>query len=209
MTEVEAVLTENIQHRLVAVGPLDGQFGVHPALSIPPEAADFVFATSSADPSLRTYALFDAGRVEGLPERLETEGVAFDCLVSGPSRDSLGAVSPWLVALAPDSRLCRDLFTRGPAPWDLWGREACVLFQSRASLPDLVAHFRRFTRIRDRDGNWHFFRFQEPLVMRTIVMGLRPEARQEFLAPFGRVIVPDNGDVLHVFDMPPEYPSAA
>ena len=65
----------------------------------------------------------------------------------------------------------------------------------------LVDHLRHFTKLRDSKGQWHFFRFQEPLVMRTIVMGLPDHARRSFLAPFQRVIVPDRSDVLHLFDI--------
>ncbi len=193
---------DDVRYDRIEVRPLDRQFGAHPALSIPPGMSEIVFGrVNGSDPAPLTYALFDAARVEGLSERLVAAAIPHDCLVRGPSRDEFGAVSPWLVELRADSRLCRDLFTAGDARWELWGREAYVLMRSHHELAGLVDHLRHFTKLRDSKGQWHFFRFQEPLVMRTIVMGLPDHARRSFLAPFQRVIVPDRSDVLHLFDI--------
>ena len=193
---------DDVRYRRIEVRPLDRQFGVHPPLSVPADVSEIIFGQlNGSDAAPLTYALFDAARVSDLSERLVAAAIPHDCLVRGASRDRLGAVSPWLVQLPADSRLCRDLFTAGNAPWQLWGREAYVLMRASAQLADLVDHLRRFTRLRDSKGQWHFFRFQEPLVMRTIVMGLPDDARRRFLAPFQRVIVPDRSDVLHVFDI--------
>lgn len=199
-----AVMTpaDEVRYDRIEVRPLDRQFGVHPALSVPAGATEAVFGPlNGTDAAPFTYALFDAARVDGLSERLAAAATPHECLVRGASRDALGAVSPWLVEMRADDRLCRDLFTAGDARWELWGREAYVLMRSYQPLASLVDHLRHFTRLRDSKGQWHFFRFQEPLVMRTIVMGLPDHARRRFLLPFQRVIVPDRSDILHVFDI--------
>lgn len=194
--------TDDVRYDRIEVRPLDRQFGVHPALSVPAGVSEIVFGqVNGTGATPFTYALFDAARVDGLSERLVAAATPHDCLVRGRSREGLGAVSPWLVQLRADSRLCRDLFTAGTAPWELWGREAYILMRSHDELATLVEHLRHFTKLRDSKGQWHFFRFQEPLVMRTIVMGLPDDARRSFLAPFQRMIVPDRSDILHVFDI--------
>ena len=194
--------TDDVRYDRIEVRPLDRQFGVHPALAVPAGVSEIIFGQMhGTDSTPFTYALFDAARVAGLSERLVAAAIPHDCLVRGLSRDKLGAVSPWLVQLRADNRLCRDLFTAGDAPWELWGREAYILMRSHDELANLVDHLRRFTKLRDSKGQWHFFRFQEPLVMRTIVMGLPDDARRRFLAPFQRMIVPDRSDTLHIFDI--------
>ena len=68
------------------------------------------------------YALLDAGRVFGLPDRLEASGLEHSCLYEDDA--SLEDVAPWLVSLQVNSSFCRSLFLAGDAPGCLWSREA-------------------------------------------------------------------------------------
>ena len=152
---------DDVRYRRIEVRPLDRQFGVHPPLSVPADVSEIIFGQlNGSDAAPLTYALFDAARVSDLSERLVAAAIPHDCLVRGASRDRLGAVSPWLVQLPADSRLCRDLFTAGNAPWQLWGREAYVLMRSYQPLASLVDHLRHFTDCATARANGIFSAFR-------------------------------------------------
>lgn len=193
-------LKGGVRHERRAIAPLDAQFGVFPAKTVPPAIHDLVFGAMEDASASWSYALFDAAKIDNFPERMETEDLCHDCLMQGRAREDLGAVSPWLVQLDAESRLCRDIFTIGDEPWALHGREAYIILRSSLDFDGICRHLRRFTKLKDSHGQWHFFRFYEPLVMRTIVMGLPTDARAEFLSPFPRIMVPDNTDHIHIFE---------
>ncbi len=160
----------------MGIVPLDEQVGVEVpetvpnALSAPlfgqPEPTETESAAAGGDrasvPSLQTYAILDAAKIEGLPEMLEASGLEHRCLFKGSAFDELQDVAPWLVRLEKDSAFTRNLFTRGDAPWHLWDREPGLYVRSRAAMNELWAHFRKFTKVQDEHGRWIYFRFWEP-----------------------------------------------
>lgn len=111
---------------------------------------------------LYSYALLDAARIPGLPELLETTRLGHRCLFHGD--DEVRQAAPWLVQLQEDDKFTRNLFRQSNKAWHLWGRDCGIFLRSTASLDELVAHLRRFTKIRDQRERWLFFRFWDPLV---------------------------------------------
>lgn len=58
------------------IDPLDEQLGLASKLWIPKKLEDMLFGqVDGAEPSLRTYAVLDAARIDGLPERLDASGL--------------------------------------------------------------------------------------------------------------------------------------
>ena len=110
---------------------------------------------------LQTYAVLDGAALPGLPEILITSGLDHDCLFRGAARAELGDSGPWLVALSGQHALTRALLSEGDPPTGLWGRSGFFL-RSSAGVDTLVAHLRHFTRVKDAQGKWYFFRFWEP-----------------------------------------------
>ncbi len=160
---------------ITGIDPLDGQFADDTAKTIPDKIRDAFFAQPEPReddvqafggevervPPLRTYAVLDAARVLNLAELLETSGLEHRCLFKGEAYDELKDVAPWLVALEEGNAFTRHLFTAGTTPWCLWDQAPGIYARSRAPLDLIWRHFRKFTRVKDDQGKWYYFRFWE------------------------------------------------
>lgn len=143
--------------------------------NVPEPLVDFLTNGGS-----RVYALLDAARVFGLPEKLEASGLEHVCLYQDDA--GLDDVAPWLVSLQTDSSFCRSLFMAGDAPGCLWSREAGIFVRTAMSLTSLRKHMRSFTRVRDETGRNRFFRFWDPRVIGRYVPMHHPEAHRHVSA---------------------------
>ncbi|WP_298261297.1 DUF4123 domain-containing protein [uncultured Litoreibacter sp.] len=152
------------------VTPLGDQFGQDHTAYVPDALKEPLFgqlyATAEALPS-NTYAILDAAKVAGLAEVLATSDLEHRCFYKGDTFDQLGDVAPWIVRLEEESRLTKNLFTQGDAPWHLWGNEAGIYLRSSQSLETLWQHFRKFTKVQNHEGASVYFRFWEPHVAQT------------------------------------------
>lgn len=83
------------------------------------------------------------------------------CLFNGQAAIDLADNAPWVVHLEVGNTFTRKLFTDSVKSWDLWEGNTCLIFQSKAPIDGMLRHLRRFTRMRDNDGKWFFFRFRE------------------------------------------------
>lgn len=160
------------------VSPLGDQLGVERKKTVPDALLAPLFGQPQPDqgkvadgggggdparlPPVQTYAILDAAKSLGLPERLAASGLDHRCLFKGKARDELGDAAPWIVQLDQASDFCRHLFTEGDAPWQMWGRGPGIYIRSRASLDALWGYFRKFTRVQDETGKWFYFRFYDP-----------------------------------------------
>jgi hypothetical protein len=160
--------------KIADVAPLDDQFGAARLKSIPDalypalfgplkESKDSIDEIGAKErpqnaPSY-TYALLDAAKIPNLVEMLFTSGLEHRCLFKGAAFEELKDVAPWIVRLEDDHRFTRQLFTKGQVPWNLWDKEPGVYLRSNASLDELWAHFRKFTRVQDEDGKWFVAKF--------------------------------------------------
>ncbi|MBM2575156.1 DUF4123 domain-containing protein [Jannaschia sp. Os4] len=134
-------------------------------------------------PPPRLYALLDAARVVGIVERLEASGLPHRCLFTGSALEAFADTAPWLVELTPDSPLLRGLFTTTERADGLAEQEAGILIRSRATLEDLHRHLRRFTRLRDPEGNWFLFRYWSPPISTGLLAMGNVEHVDAFVAP--------------------------
>lgn len=134
-----------------------------------------------------SFALLDAARLEGLPEILAVSDLEHTPLFRGHAQQELRDVAPWLVRLAPDHQLTRQLLTPtqpGGPHWHRWGLGAVTLIRSTAELPQLLRHFRKYTRIFDDHGaRWNYFRFYAPETLRGLIANMEPDAFASFAAP--------------------------
>lgn len=167
----------------IACPPLDHQFGAWPKRQIPEPLVPLLFPPDG-DPEMSTFVLLDAARIPNLRERLDTTEVEHTCLYNGEAEAQWGHVAPWLAKLTPDSRLLRPLFTDSGQPGDLWGAAAGVFLRSHATMDELRAHFRKFTKLYDPErGRMMFFRFYAPETLRTLIATLPPDRLQHFAKP--------------------------
>lgn len=147
-------------------------------------------------PQDRTYAVIDANRFFGLPERLEGSGLRHCCLFRGKAERDYAAYAPFLVELLPRHAFTRLLFTQSTRPGGAnhWADQAAIFVTSPLGLDALSAHFRLFTMIIDKQANMRmYFRFYAPEVMRTVIATMQPAQLQDFGRGIRRFICHDGG----------------
>lgn len=181
--------------------PLDAQFGVSSARTVPACLQDALFGDpgGSAGAPLGTFAVLDGARISGLPEYLETSGLQHRCLFTGKAEVEMREVAPWIVRLHDDNAFVRNLFTRGAGARHHWDKRPGIYLRSRADLPDVWRHFRRFTKVQDDAGTWFHLRFWEPEVLLDLATCLEPVNALAFFGEM-RFVVPDKAGAVHIVE---------
>lgn len=185
--------------QLQNVGPLDAQVGIFPKKAVPDGLHRALFSVAgvsqaapadghrdrNADQRLYTYAILDAAKVANLPELLEQSGLEHRCLFKNEAYEELKNVAPWVVRLEEGNRFTRFLFTKSDAAQHLWGAKPGIFIRSDASLDELYRHLRKFTRIQDEQGKWHFLAYwSHPLGVQTFL-----RAHQLAISPIAQRIL--------------------
>jgi hypothetical protein len=185
-----------IHETLIDIEPLDAQLGVLDKLSVPPSLHPYLFEASPPSleeqdlykhlpqvPALRTYAILDASRVPLLQERLEEANLPFQCLYKSDAEENLKSAAPYLVELKEHHKLTRQLFSQTGMASDLWGQYPGVFFRSRALIDQLATHFRRFTKIKNEQGQWLFYRFWDNNFFLVVLKQLSPAKGLAMMPP--------------------------
>lgn len=92
MTDVARApdLAHPVYHQRMVVAPRDARFGRLPLVFLPETPGEAVSGAIGAGAPPHIYALPDAARIDGLPERLAAIGVVHDCLDRSAARDASG-----------------------------------------------------------------------------------------------------------------------
>lgn len=176
----------------------------------PRQIADLLFApvdranSQAPCPAINhVYAVLDAASVFGLPELLESSGLEHDCLYAGKAARDYGASAPWLVRLSPDHTLTRSLLDTGPSKTLGWAAEPGLLIRSPLSLKGLRRHLRRFTMIHNSETRKRlYFRFYDPRVFRTVIVGAKRDFVVQFMQGIGMIVCPDKHGQALIFSCP-------
>lgn len=176
----------------------------------PGQIADLLFAPADRTDSKATcpaidhvYAVLDAASVFGLPEILENSGLEHDCLYAGKAARDYGASAPWLVRLSPDHALTRWLLDSGSSKPLGWDAAPGLLIRSPLSLRGLRRQFRRFTMIHNSETQKRlYFRFYDPRVFRTVIIGARPDLVASFMQGIRMIACPDEQGLALIFSRP-------
>jgi hypothetical protein len=159
------------------IAPFDTQFGIHPKKTVPDNLRDAIFGAldpTEAEravcgehlPPLATYAVLDAAVMPYLlTSLLDSSGLRYRSLFQGEAQEDLSEYAPYLVELEEDHDFTRRLFTGPKGVGGLWENKLGIILRSRATLKALRNHLRKFTRVQDDKGKWHYFRFWEPLAL--------------------------------------------
>ncbi|WP_406721212.1 DUF4123 domain-containing protein [Thioclava litoralis] len=156
-----------VKVNLPKVRPLDAQFGVWPRKNLPESVSEYLFEDSIVENSetlRQTFAILDAAKTSALPSMLQESGLANVSLFNGKAAEDLAEVAPYLVQLDVNNDFVRRLFTDTDSRVGLWRCQLGIFIKSDATLEKLQRVFRKFTRVRDQEGKWSFFRFWEPEV---------------------------------------------
>jgi hypothetical protein len=77
----------------------------------------------------------------------------------------------------------------------LWTQPWGVFVMSRAQLPELFEHFRRFLVTELPDGRRFFFRYYDPRVLKQFLSQCQPEHVHEFFGPVRAFAINQNDDI--------------
>jgi hypothetical protein len=115
------------------------------------------------DSFLNVYALIDGAKCLELMPTFETMMPPHECLFLGELDPEMEMVAPYLVELREDEKFFDWLFDKG------WGQSWCVYLTSESQMLDLRSHFRRLTIVEMPDGQFVYFRFYDPRVLRSFL----------------------------------------
>ncbi|RCK51700.1 hypothetical protein TH25_08465 [Thalassospira profundimaris] len=197
MQGIEAGNTDALEDHLTVeeikgVEPLDLQFGIHPGKTVPDalmepifgqpeptEAENAQYAGTKTVPSLKTYAILDSAKIPYiLTSLLESSDLRYQSLFQGKTQEELEEHAPYLVELKPESGFTKQLFTGLKGVNGLWEKELGIFIRSRTNFDDIRRHFRKFTRVQDKDGKWFYFRFWEAKFFIDYVLSLQPDKQK-------------------------------
>lgn len=194
----EYLLIEEIE-----VEPLDAQTDIWPKKTVPDalagplfgedeptEAEIEAYGSIEAVPPLRTYAVLDAAKMPYLLlSHMEGSGLGFRSLYQGEAEEELKQAAPYLIELTQDNAFTRALMTGPKGINGLWEKNLAFYLRSRASFKELRRHLRKFTRIRDRNDKWYYFRFWEPASFPAYAKALKHDKRSTCLTRAGNHLV--------------------
>lgn len=148
------------------ITPLGAQFGEFPKKTVPDVLVAPVFGqitVNDSDTHMHTYAVLDAAKLPNLlHSRLSASGLQFQSLFQGDAQVQLAEAAPYLVRLDDGHKFTRELFTGPEGISGLWNNRLGILIRSEDDFSRLRSHLRKFTRVKNRSGAWHYFRFWDP-----------------------------------------------
>jgi hypothetical protein len=176
------------------VEPLDAQFGVDPKKTVPDALRKVLFGQpeASADVAsarvLGTFAIIDAAKIFGLPEMLAGSGLAHRCLFADDAYENLRDVGPWVVRLDEANEFTRHLFTKGNAPWQMWGKEPGIFLRAWHDLASLQQHLQQYLLAQSDRAARVYVRFWEPRWTRELLETMAAADRMSFFVAIDTVI---------------------
>ena len=121
------------------------------------------------------YAVVDAARTDRLLVLIRESVEQYRSLYEGVEGEAMAHVAPFLVELQRGSGLLQRLVREG---WE--GRWASFI-ETSLSFKELRRHLRRFLLVADADTRKKmYFRFYDPVVLRTFIPTCTPKQRAEF-----------------------------
>ncbi len=129
------------------------------------------------------YAILDAARDIRILALLVHHKEECLSLYEGPEGAKLAQVAPYLVRLAPDSKLLDALVKEG------WGKSWGVYFTCAGDFHEIRRHLRHFLQVKLPDGEQVYFRFYDPRVMRIFLPTCIAEEATQFFGTIQRYVL--------------------
>ena len=142
------------------------------------------------------YAILDSAQNHEIPVRLRMGKVEHNCLYEGGTAEVLWYVAPYLLRCERDSEFFRWVLEKG------WGQSWGIFLISRASLEDLLQHFRQhlIAKVEGQDKDF-YFRFYDPRVLRVYLPTCTAEEATEFFGPVGSFMTEAREDRMMRFSL--------
>lgn len=163
---------------------------------IAPELKDLLFGQSDGGLPLRTYFIVDATlrkNITGIFD-LDAVDVPVECLFKGEAAEELREVAPYLINMTlPEGAwgdkdkvpaFHQDFFKKH------WEQNTGVFIRSTASMDKVWGHFRKFTRVSDKNNKIVYFRFWVPSTLYPMGRYLRHSDQ------YAHVFLPEHVDSL-------------
>ncbi|SPH27468.1 hypothetical protein ASD8599_03934 [Ascidiaceihabitans donghaensis] len=153
---------------------------------VDPDAGDVLFQKQITSPRRHTYLLVDAGlraKTAGFFD-LDEVDVPCRCLFKGKAAQDLKNVAPYLIDLTlpegawDDAGLVPQFHKNFFAKH--WSTETGILIQSTATLDEVWAHFRKFTKVMMPDKKVAYFRFWDPRMLIHFLQACTPAELEHF-----------------------------
>lgn len=139
------------------------------------------------------HAVLDAARAPRILEVLREAIEDHRSLYEGAQGTALEEVAPYLVRLAPGSRLLAQLTGEG------WMRRWGIFAEGTVPRRELRRHFRRFLMVEDESGAPLYFRFYDPGVLRDFWPSCARRQLVDLLGPLRAFLVEgERGEVLRL-----------
>lgn len=130
------------------------------------------------DPTMRLFALMDAGNIKDLPKKLYDTEIESYCLLEGNLEPDVLYQAPYLVRLLPNHEFTNWLFE------GFTGKNKGIFAHSRATLVEMRQHFTSLVKVHDETGRPLMFRYYDPRVFRKFIPTCK---RSELGKMFGEV----------------------
>lgn len=135
----------------------------------------------------QVYALLDGARSERIASMVRFGRLEHACLFGEPLSPRLRAAAPYLVHLAPESALTREILEQG---WlDHWG--IFVTAPATVTITQLRRHFKKLLRVQTDDGRVLQFRFYDPRVLRVFLPTCTQRETEQVFGPATTIMLPD------------------
>ena len=142
---------------------------------IDPELKKLLFNQPIPGQSLNTFFVVDASLRRKITRFFDLGmlDVPCRCLFTGKASQELEEVAPYLIdiGLADDILNNKDKITSFHRDFFVkhWHHGTGIVLRTTADMDTLHNHLRKFTKIKDEDGKWYFFRFWDPRVFHKIL----------------------------------------
>ncbi|PXF63831.1 DUF4123 domain-containing protein [Kangiella spongicola] len=157
--ELQSVPTLDVSSK-TDIEPLDFQYGVKDKLTVPVSLESYF-----SQQRLNTYVLIDAASLERFHDLLSLIDTEYEILLGDSIKEDYKSVATYLFDLKRSKELLTWLFTEGEGDkkpsWCLADRSVGVFLQSEFELDELAYFFKKFTRLRDKQDKWRYFRFAD------------------------------------------------
>jgi len=135
------------------------------------ELKELLFTPSETEFCLRTYFIVDAAlhvKIAGVFD-LENVDVPVRCLFKGEAAETMKEAAPYLIDMTLPQRAWDDNDAVSPFHKKFfashWGKNTGIFVRTTASMDEVWAHFRKFTKVQmEDDKRWVFFRFWDPRI---------------------------------------------
>lgn len=156
------------------IEPLDLQYGVEDKLTVPINLESYF-----KQQNCNSYVLIDAASLERFHDLLLLIDTDYEILLGNSIKDKYKSVATYLFDLKRSKDLLTWLFTEGEGDkklsWCLASYSVGVFLQSECELAELAYFFKKFTRLRDKQDKWRYFRFADPKFFSFMLEEMRSE----------------------------------